>query len=92
MDIAETIRQAFELIAEEVDGQRVAATCSIGVAVSEDGPLDMSELLGQADQALYSAKERGRNRCEIATVEFVLRLDASTPSLRINAMRAEPAA
>ena len=62
---------------------RSIATCSIGVAVSAEGPLDMSSLLGQADQALYSAKERGRNRCELATVEFVLHLDASTPSLRI---------
>ncbi len=42
------------------------ATCSIGVSVSDEGPLDMSSLLGQADQALYSAKERGRNRCELA--------------------------
>jgi len=52
----------------------------------------MSALLGQADQALYAAKERGRNRCEIATVEFVLRLDASTPSLRIDHLQAKSAA
>jgi diguanylate cyclase (GGDEF)-like protein len=92
MEIAETVRQSFEEIASEVDGHPVGATCSVGVAVSEVGPLDMSELLGQADQALYSAKERGRNRCELATVEFVLHLDASTPSLRINDMHAKPAA
>jgi diguanylate cyclase (GGDEF)-like protein len=92
MDIAEDIRLAFEQSAAEVDGQRVAATCSVGVAVSRDGPLDMSELLAQADQALYSAKERGRNRCELATAEFVLHLDASTPSLRINGLQAKSAA
>lgn len=92
MEIAETVRQSFEDIAADVDGHPVAATCSIGVAVSDAGPLDMSELLGQADQALYSAKERGRNRCELATVEFVLHLDASTPSLRINDMHAKSAA
>lgn len=92
MDIAESIRRSFEDIASEVDGHHVAATCSIGVSVSEHGPLDMSALLGEADQALYSAKERGRNRCELATVEFTLRLDASTPSLRIRDMEAKTAA
>jgi diguanylate cyclase (GGDEF)-like protein len=92
MEVAESIREAFEHVAANVDGQPVAGTCSIGVAVCEDGPLDTSELLGQADEALYSAKERGRNRCEIASVEFVLRLDASTPSLRIKGIEAKSAA
>ena len=92
MEIAEEVRKSFEETAAEVEGHPIEATCSIGVAVSEKGPLDISDLLGQADQALYSAKERGRNRCELATVEFILRLDASTPSLRINTMHANPAA
>ena len=92
LGIAETIRHAFEDISSEVDGYPVGATCSIGVAVSEEGPLDMSALLGEADHALYTAKERGRNRCELATVEFTLHLDASTPSLRINEMHAKSAA
>jgi diguanylate cyclase (GGDEF)-like protein len=92
MEVAEAVRQAFQHSAVEVDGKAVAATCSIGVAVSEDGHFDMSDLLGQADQALYSAKERGRNRCELATVEFILRLDASTPSLRISGIEAKTAA
>jgi diguanylate cyclase (GGDEF)-like protein len=92
MDVAETVREAFQAAAVEVDGQKVGGTCSIGVAVSDSGPLDISDLLAQADEALYSAKERGRNRCELATVEFVLRLDASTPSLRIHNMDAKTAA
>lgn len=92
MEIANAIRQSFEDVASEVDGHRVDATCSVGVAVSEDGPLDTSALLAQADEALYKAKERGRNRCEIATVEFTLHLDASTPSLRIGDMHAKSAA
>jgi diguanylate cyclase (GGDEF)-like protein len=91
-DVAEAIRRSFEDVACEVDGHPAAATCSIGIAVSEEGPLDMSELLAQADEALYSAKERGRNRCEIATTEFVLRLDASTPSLRIGDIHVKSAA
>jgi diguanylate cyclase (GGDEF)-like protein len=92
MEIAENIRKAFEHVAAEVDGQPVSGTCSIGVALCDDGHFDMTELLGQADQALYSAKERGRNRSELATVEFVLHLDASTPSLRINGIETKTAA
>lgn len=92
MGVAENIRKAFEHVASEVDGHPVAGTCSIGVALCDDGHFDMAELLGQADQALYSAKERGRNRSELATAEFILRLDASTPSLRIDGIETKSAA
>lgn len=91
-DVAEAIRLAFEDNASEVEGHPVAATCSIGIAVSDEGPLDMSEMMARADEALYSAKQRGRNRCEVATTEFILHLDASTPSLRIREMHEKPAA
>ncbi len=40
----------------------VAMTISIGVAVSRPGPLDTDELVGLADEALYSAKAAGRDR------------------------------
>ena len=43
-----------------MDGRPVGATISIGLVFSEDGLTDMPTLLGQADQALYYAKERGR--------------------------------
>lgn len=92
MGVAENIRKAFEHVASEVDGHPVAGTCSIGIALCDDGHFDMAEMLGQADQALYSAKERGRNRSELATAEFILRLDASTPSLRIDGIETKSAA
>ncbi len=91
-EVAEAIRRSFAEAASEVNGHPVGATCSIGVAVSDKGPLDVTELLAQADEALYSAKERGRNRCEIASTEIVLRLDASTPSLRIGDIQTKSAA
>ncbi len=47
------------------------ATLSIGMVFKRDAPLDLTELLVQADQALYVAKERCRNRLEIASREQI---------------------
>ena len=65
---------------------------AIGVAVSGKDRLDVHALLAQADQALYYAKERGRNRVETSSLDLVLRLDSSTPSLRIPELAAKSAA
>src|SRR6516165_416871 len=71
--VAERIRMRFAEAAVEVDGRPVEATVSIGVVINQDGPLDVPELIAQADQALYHAKERGRNRVEVATLDLLLR-------------------
>jgi diguanylate cyclase (GGDEF)-like protein len=89
--LAERIRSTFAEAALEVDGRSVGATVSIGVVANQDGPLDVPKLLGQADQALYHAKERGRNRVEVATLDLVLRRrDAATN--RTGAVAAKTAA
>jgi diguanylate cyclase (GGDEF)-like protein len=90
--VAEEIRHSFARNASDVDGRPVSATASIGVATSENGKLDIGALLGQADQALYQAKELGRNRVESASLDLLLRLDSSTPSLRIPELAARNAA
>jgi diguanylate cyclase (GGDEF)-like protein len=71
--VAERIRQSFFTAAQEVDGRPVCATVSIGVVHCEAQALDVPELLAQADQALYCAKENGRNRVEVASLEMLLK-------------------
>jgi diguanylate cyclase (GGDEF)-like protein len=75
--LAERIRSAFAEAAMDVDGRSVIATVSIGAVFNGDQPLDVPELLGQADQALYFAKARGRNRVEVAALDLVLQRNAA---------------
>jgi diguanylate cyclase (GGDEF)-like protein len=70
--VAERMRETFAQLAQDVDGRPVCATVSIGIVHCEAAVLDVPELLAQADQALYYAKERGRNRVEVASLEMVL--------------------
>src|SRR5471032_1701097 len=70
--VAERMRETFAQIAQDVDGRSVCATVSIGLVHSDAPVLDVPELLAQADQALYYAKERGRNRVEVASLDMVL--------------------
>ena len=69
---AERMREAFARIAQDVGGRPVCATVSIGLVHSEEAVLDVPELLAQADQALYFAKENGRNRVEVASLDMIL--------------------
>lgn len=59
--VAERLRRAIHEHRFEVGGRRFDLGASIGV-VPIDGRLNAAALLALADSALYSAKERGRNR------------------------------
>lgn len=58
-----------EVLRRRVEEERpvnVPVTVSIGLASTEDAPhLGLNRLLALADQALYTAKERGRNRVSV---------------------------
>jgi diguanylate cyclase len=50
----------------EYKGKKLSVTMSVGITrMSPDEPLPKSDLLWQADQALYTAKHQGRNCCSI---------------------------
>jgi len=67
--VADRLRKAFAAGAAVVDGEAIYATASIGVAVIIDPRQDLAKLITLADQALYLAKARGRNRVEVAPIE-----------------------
>jgi diguanylate cyclase (GGDEF)-like protein len=73
--MARRIQAAFEKAANQVDLHSVQATASIGIVFSTAGALDLPALLVQADQALYSAKELGRNRIEVMSADTVWNTD-----------------
>lgn len=60
-----------------------AVTISIGLSQAMPGE-PMGAVLRRADQALYQAKERGRNRCEVAAAGDLLAVPAArAPSLKL---------
>ncbi len=68
--VGERIRQAVENVRVRLANGRdtVRMTASIGIATAESPVIDMEQLYSMADEALYRAKRRGRNRivCEAA--------------------------
>ena len=78
--VAERIRSTFAALAATVAGHAVNATASIGVAIIQDPAQDVQALLAQADQALYRAKARGRNRVVVIGLDLFLEGGEASPA------------
>lgn len=64
--LVENLRVALERHTFSIDGQNVNITASFGLAVSAGrSDLTWESLLSEADQALYRAKNDGRNLCRL---------------------------
>src|SRR5262249_60958421 len=70
--VAERIRERIEREVIQGDFGRVRVTASLGLATWPEHAESMEDLLERADQALYEAKKKGRNRvvaCRLAPQE-----------------------
>ncbi|TVZ37308.1 diguanylate cyclase (GGDEF)-like protein [Alteromonadaceae bacterium 2753L.S.0a.02] len=64
MEIAENIRNACATIPLHYQGHEISFTCSVGVTLLGN-KTNVEELLNVVDQALYRAKNAGRNKAEL---------------------------
>jgi diguanylate cyclase (GGDEF)-like protein/PAS domain S-box-containing protein len=65
--VANRLRALVEATPVLVDGESIGFTVSAGVAEMDDGISSLDGLMKRADQALYAAKARGRNRVDCWT-------------------------
>jgi diguanylate cyclase (GGDEF)-like protein len=80
--LAERLRAGVERARCLADGKELSVTVSIGVtisigAVQASVEMTQEELLKAADEALYTAKQQGRNR--VVALPYVPRVDDNTP-------------
>ncbi|MGZ6317424.1 MAG: diguanylate cyclase [Anaerolineales bacterium] len=67
-DRAELVRRDFSDLRFAFGDAQLGVTISIGVSVYPDDGTTADELIGAADQALYEAKQTGRNRVCLANL------------------------
>jgi diguanylate cyclase (GGDEF)-like protein len=88
--VAERVRLAFIEAAKVVDGTEIGATVSIGVTFTTNYRDEVDALLSRADEALYEAKNSGRNRVMIRS-EQNLQVSAASIVPDLAAETAQPA-
>jgi diguanylate cyclase len=81
LDVAERIRERVAAIKLEWRGQQIATTVSLGVATLGISHDTVGALIADADRALYTAKDAGRNcvRTPMAVEAFDLSSNAELP-------------
>jgi len=71
LEVVEHLREKIAGTRLSLDHAEVAVTASFGVAgVERAGDVELDDLLKKADQALYRAKEAGRNRVVLGAFAF----------------------
>ena len=66
MQVAERLRASIETTPIRISELELNITVSIGVSRKDENTLEMETLISRADQALYIAKHKGRNRVAIS--------------------------
>ena len=66
IEVAERLRKSVESLRVPVERNSIRITLSIGIATLDEKDRDISALIISADQALYEAKQQGRNRTVMA--------------------------
>jgi two-component system cell cycle response regulator len=66
MHVAERLRSIVGSKPIKLMDKEIAVTTSIGVATQDEHTLDLETLIARADQALYIAKHKGRNRVALS--------------------------
>jgi EAL domain-containing protein (putative c-di-GMP-specific phosphodiesterase class I) len=70
--IAERIVRGIRSVYVE-DGRDLSVTCSVGIVVTRDPLAEPDQLIRDADEMMYGAKESGRNRYEVFDAAHRLR-------------------
>lgn len=63
---AEELRKAIAVNPCPIDNQNIWLTVSIGIGIAKPSDTSLSAIMCRADEALYTAKERGRNQHVLA--------------------------
>lgn len=78
-ELLQAIQRLQIAIAEpySIEGEKVSLSCSIGLALYPEDDADADTLLRHADQAMFLAKQAGRNRVHLFDVKQDQKLNSS---------------
>ncbi|MDO9212267.1 MAG: GGDEF domain-containing protein [Methylococcales bacterium] len=73
--LADRLRQTYAAMVMEFGGEALSSTISIGVSDSTHAGVEFASLIAAADQAMYRAKQEGRNRVIMHSTQVELSVD-----------------
>jgi diguanylate cyclase (GGDEF)-like protein len=69
LGIAQRLRELVAATPLQTQGLEITMTVSVGLAAARDGDAQWEDVLRRADEALYHAKQHGRNRVSVHGVD-----------------------